>query len=297
MRSWLVVAAMVVSTTARAEPDDAGALFERGRELVKAGKHADACPLFEQSLKLVPALGTELNLARCLAATGRLVEALHMYEALVPKIADANQPQREALVRQGLVELRARLPRLQIHLGNLPAGTEIHVDGKPIAEREEAMVVDPGPHRITADGAKPVTATAVEGEITEVNLRAVVVVEPVTPPGPAIDPTDRKLQLILGGAGIGTFAIGLITGVATLRVKHAGVDRCSKDTGELICDDRGAELLDHARTLSHVTTGFMLVGAGLFATAVVLRVKSRHASALSAWVAPASAGFAVRGAW
>ncbi len=40
-------------------------LFQEGQQLIKDGKHAAACPKFEQSQKLDPAIGTLLNLAHC----------------------------------------------------------------------------------------------------------------------------------------------------------------------------------------------------------------------------------------
>ena len=65
---------------ARAQPPDpvatAQALFEQGRALVERGDIAAACPLFEESQRLDPGVGTMLWLADCYASSGKTTTAL-----------------------------------------------------------------------------------------------------------------------------------------------------------------------------------------------------------------------------
>lgn len=54
---------------------EAERLFDQARDLMKAFRASEACPLFEGSHKLDPALGTLLNLADCYEKTGQTAKA------------------------------------------------------------------------------------------------------------------------------------------------------------------------------------------------------------------------------
>ncbi len=74
-RIGVAFAALVVACAASARadgdpPPPAEALFREGREAMKRGDYAVACPKFEESQKLDPANGTLLNLALCEEALG-----------------------------------------------------------------------------------------------------------------------------------------------------------------------------------------------------------------------------------
>src|SRR5688572_18113756 len=47
------------------EESEARKLFKEGRSLAAEGRHAEACPKFEQSLQLEAGVGTRFNLADC----------------------------------------------------------------------------------------------------------------------------------------------------------------------------------------------------------------------------------------
>src|ERR1041384_7022387 len=77
---WATVLAAVVACpkAARAEPDSVAAaetLFREGREAVKRADYAVACPKFQESQRLDPAIGTLLNLALCEESWGGLADA------------------------------------------------------------------------------------------------------------------------------------------------------------------------------------------------------------------------------
>jgi hypothetical protein len=272
-------------------PSEAVALFNHGRELVRAGNHREACPLFEQSLRLAPAIGTELNLALCYAATGRLIVARAMLEQLAKKTAAPGQEQRAAIVQKGLDDVVARTPKVTIDLGPLPADTEVHVDGKPV-DVGSAIALDPGTHRVDAAGAKPTTFDVDDGAITTVTL------ERAPPPRPR-----EPIELELGAAAGGLLLLGTITGVTVIRQRDAALAHCHDDTGSLVCDARGGELLDHARFTSHVTTGLFVAGLALGTVAVVLELRAKraeraeHATVTTAWASPSGLGVVIGGVW
>jgi len=245
------------------QPSEATALFTRGRELMKAGNQREACPLFETSLRLAPALGTELNLALCWATTGRLVDALHMFQTVEREAGAANQPQREQLAREGIDSLAQRMPTLTVALGALPTGTIVELDGKPI-EVGTAVAVDPGEHRIEASGARRVQLTTVE------HHAAVLTLEPVAA-------YDRPIEVwAVGGAAAAVLLAGTITGITALRERDAAIaNHCHPVMGVERCDPRGGVLLDRARTVSHVTTGLFVAGIAAAGVAVYLELGAR----------------------
>src|SRR5689334_7826331 len=59
--------------------EKARALFQEGRTLAGSGKYEEACPKFEESLKLDAGIGTKFNLADCLEHTGRIKKAQEMF--------------------------------------------------------------------------------------------------------------------------------------------------------------------------------------------------------------------------
>ena len=83
LRVSVYVLVLVMSLRiARADTDKehAARLFEEARALVKQGKYEVACPVFESSYQLDPAIGTELNLADCYEHTNKLEPARKLYD-------------------------------------------------------------------------------------------------------------------------------------------------------------------------------------------------------------------------
>ena len=284
----VLIALALAARDARADSaSEAADLFERGRELTRAGNDREACPLFEKSLALAPALGTELNLARCWAATGRLVAAKQLFEGLVAKTQNANQPQREQLARDGLADVTARMPHLAIERGPITAA--IRLDDR-VVDVAQPLAVDPGHHAITADGARSVTVDLGEGETRTIVLQAAMPELPA-PPG-----THRALLWGLGAGGGAALLAGTVTGIIAIREHDAGRDRCTPDpSGALVCDARGKQLLDRSRVTSHVTTGLFVAAAAVAAAAIVIGVRDDRGPTV--WASSSSAGLGWQCAW
>ncbi|CAN5728109.1 hypothetical protein BH11MYX1_BH11MYX1_56920 [soil metagenome] len=283
-----VLIALAIPAFARGDgATDAKAMFDRGRELVKAGNSNEACPLFEQSLKLAPALGTKLNLAICWAATGKLATAQRLFEELVAETTGANQAQRLALAREGLEGLAGRVPHVKIDRSALAAGTVVALDGHRV-DGEQPIVVDPGRHTITAPHARDVEVEAVEGKVVEVHL------DPITL-------TARPRQVwIVGGAAAGALVVTALAGLAVLGERSSAAHHCGATIDGLTCDQGGLELLDRAHTMQHVSTGFFVAGAALGAMTAILELKWRRSNEMpvpTTWSAPHALGVAFEGAW
>lgn len=174
-------------------------LFAQGRALMMQGDRAEACPKFEASLKLDPALGTLLNLAHCYEQVGRLASAWARYRELGDLAERAGQAPRAQFARMRAADLEPRLPRFTIrvpvaaHVPRLAVTRDgVAVDptlfGTPV-------YVDPGVYELkaTAPGreAFETTITAVEAEEATVSIPELT---PVPEP-PTREPTERKTEL------------------------------------------------------------------------------------------------------
>src|SRR5689334_6286435 len=71
--------------------ETARALFRSGRGLVAEGKYEQACPKFEQSLKLDPGLGTKFNLADCYEHLGKTATARTLFLEVAALARQAGQ--------------------------------------------------------------------------------------------------------------------------------------------------------------------------------------------------------------
>ena len=286
----VLIAVLLAASGAHADDsDEAKALFERGRGLVKAGDNAGACPLFEQSLKLAPALGTKLNLAICWAAIGRLVDAQDLFHQLIKETEDAHQAQRTQLAKDGLDKLSPRVPHVKIDTSNLPAATSVDVDGK-LVDAGEPVAIDPGHHAIHGTHARSVVLDVEEGELAEVKLDALV-------------HTPRPQQVwIVGGVAAGALFVSAVAGIAVLNERDNALQHCGTAVadGSLTCNQRGIDLLDRAHTVAHVSTGFLVIGAGAAALTAVLELKWRRSNedtSVMLMPAPHAIGLAVERAW
>ena len=88
IKQGLLLAGLVCALVSTAHADDKAAAesaFLRGRELLKAGKVAEACDSFARSEKLDPQMGTRYNLALCYEQEGRLASAWGLFRELAQR--------------------------------------------------------------------------------------------------------------------------------------------------------------------------------------------------------------------
>src|SRR5687767_2391284 len=91
----LGAAALDGCQAAFAAESDAARLFSEGRALVLEGRFAEACPRFEQSQRLEPRLGTQLNAAFCHERQGELATAWLGYQQALGLARRAGDGERE----------------------------------------------------------------------------------------------------------------------------------------------------------------------------------------------------------
>lgn len=159
MKRIIATVFMMWSSAALAQPAGAQAevLFRQGRDLLAAGKVAEACSAFEESQKLEPAVTTLLNLAGCREKLGQLATAwgLFLDAARQTRLAaDAANQQLHDVAQARAQKLEPRVSRLAI---NVPQRSQ--VDGLEITRGKDrvdpglwnrALPIDGGTYTITA---------------------------------------------------------------------------------------------------------------------------------------------------
>src|SRR5262249_1127406 len=150
-----------------------------------------------------------------------------------------------------------------------------------------------------AEGAEKQTVIAKEKQVTEVVLVAgeeTGGIGPVEVTKPKWYEGDRR-PLYLGGAGATLILTGTITGILSLTKKSDGIALCSGPENALVCGPEGSAKLDTARTLTHVTTAFFVIGGGLIVTGVIWKLQERGKKPdrpqVTGWISGAGGGFAL----
>lgn len=284
----------------------AEALFNQGRELMTAGKFAEACPKFEASQQLDPGLGTMLNLAECYEKTGRTASAWAEYREAIPLARAAGSKARQDLATERAQALQERLSTLTIRAmsgEDSNAHLEIRRDGVPLQQGElgAPIPVDPGEHVIeaVAPGKQPwsskvqVAANAAKVAVEIPALQAAPSSSATPPPtqapattttivtGPPADTgTDpgaarRTTGLVLGGVGVVGIGLGAFFGLQASSKWSDAKDKCGDYPYD--CTQEGRDLQASARSSATISTvGFVAGGALLAAGAVLYFTAPKH---------------------
>lgn len=325
--------------TAHSEPDGTAAiaeqLFDEGRELMREGRWAQACPRFDASQRIDPALGAQLNLATCYERLGRLARAWALYREAIDLAARADDVSRRDYAQRHAAAIEPRLARLTITVPTeLPAGFTVRWDGSPIPLNALGigLYADPGQHeiRVAAPGFETVAKTValVGGKAERIAMPVLAAATPGYEPSTASftdtapdlvvasyrrpdfptptrpdDPSSsrRYLAIGLGTAGLATAGVGLWFGMKAASSSRQAKELCGE---RLICDnvadfETGKRLIRDAR--SDAITSTLLVAGGALAVggAIVLLVTARTGERASAQVVPVlnghGAGLAVVG--
>jgi hypothetical protein len=317
----LVVASMLSTAPALAQPDDATRLAahtlgEAGLTLFERGDYRGALEKFDRALALVQVPTLAVRAARCLAKLGRLVEASERYRVTGAMVIDASAPpafqkaQAEAK-EQANVEraaLMARLPSVKILLdGAGPADVTLEIDGKatPTALLGLKVPVDPGAHHVVAHRAADAASgdvTVREGESSSLLLHFTGARPPVAVATDAAAPAERPRSalrtagVVVFGVGAAAIVVGGVTYFVALGKTHDLDAACPDDTCHADAKDQLATYdgLRTASTISLIAGGVVAAGGAiLFFTAP--SGGPRPAASLSPWIGPGSGG--VRGSF
>lgn len=265
--------------------------FRAAKELERAGKLEQACPLYESSYRADPALGALLNLAHCHAQLGRTGTAWVEYREAV-ELATRKQDPRLDYAKQQLAELEPRLVRLRIEA---PPGVRVERDGTDLtALIGQELVVDPGTYRVRATAAAHVpwetsVGVAAPGETVRVVVPALAPIAEASPTRPAPAPViaarvepprerapvaprpsrRRTIALVLGTGGLVTAGVGLGFGYHARSQWEASRAPTSCDATN-VCNAVGSAQIASARSSATIATLAVTGGAALVVTAGVV---------------------------
>lgn len=280
------------ATPARATPTatdmaTAEALFDQGKELMRAGNFAEACPKFAESQRLDPGVGTLLGLGDCYERTGRLASAWATFREASALARKAGDSKRDALAQQRYTRLEPTLPKLVVSVKATPGADVTVTDGERELTRAmwgSPIPVDPGEHTIVASalGHEAWTARVQvdKSETKTVEVPPLVASAAGTPAKtPSASPSrapaheqPRRVEgerssgfspLTLGAFGVGLVGLGVGAGFGLAASKQASdLDAVCKPT----CPPERNDELRSANTKAWVSNvGFAvgILGVGL----------------------------------
>jgi hypothetical protein len=252
--------------TAHAEGGAAEALFRAGRAALLEGDIEGARRRFEESERLEPAPGTELNLALCDEKLGRLAQAWQRFQQVVHAL-----PANDERAVMALTHARALEPKLawlSFSSGaRFPASARV-VSGSThltSASFGVALPFDPGVHsfevRAPGRASRRYDVRLRAGERRRLELAAGVPLEV----GGADRPPQRPLMSTLGIASAGGSAAALLAsvgfGIVALDAKNTMGREC--DTSG--CSAAGLRAAARGETFAAVSTtafvGSLVLGA------------------------------------
>lgn len=268
----------------------AQALFDRGKELMAANQFDEACPKFEEAVRLVPeALGAKMFLAECYQAAGKLASAWVQFSFVESAAGRANQTDRATDAGD---KARALKPRLGTLTLKVPAdvkalkGLTVARNGVAIgaAQFGEPIPVDKGPHvvEVSAPGKKPWRGeiTTSDGKPSELEVPALedapvdtgaggTTTLPGGGPAP-VEPDSKPTWLIptgfvVGGVGVAALGVGGVLGGLALGKASDATDACPNG----FCSADGNAAAADAGTFGNAATG-LFVGGGVLAGAGIL---------------------------
>jgi hypothetical protein len=302
----LFVAAPVMAEPSASDKASAERLFNSARRLSVAANHAEACPLYAESQRFEPAVGTLMYLADCYEKTGKPASAWATWLEAVAAARRDGQKDREKTASERAAAAEKRVPNLSIEVpgsSRLP-GLVVSKNGEPIkaALFGTPLPTDPGTFLIeaTAPGHKPWKQSV---EVVAEGTKILVVPElqplpveaspptalssappsavppPATPPPEPPGNSRKTVAFVVGGVGVASLAIGSFFGLRALSRNDASKDECRTAT---LCNQTGLDLRDEARFSGNLSTLFFALGAvgvGAGAT-LLLTTPSQNTAAL-----------------
>jgi hypothetical protein len=313
--AWVLLVVLLCAGLAAGQPSEeqakrADALFHEALVLLQEGKHAEACPLLEESQKLDPAVGTEFNLADCYERTERPLEAHEHFTHVVEIARATGKTEREQAARKRLAALEPRLARLVLQSRKVSglAGLRIQVGERVVlpGERDRPMVLLPGKHsiRVTADRHKPWQTSVVldAGGQRELSVQALAPLPREQPRARSAEPdsglgVQRIVALTAGALGLAALGVGTAFGILSLQRHNDAADVCPEPNP--CADQDAADSWTEATTFGNVSTVAFVAGGVLSAGAIVLWFTAPSSSpSVSAGVIGSRApALSLRGRW
>jgi hypothetical protein len=322
IRVIIAYSLIAAATPVYAQPAGAQAevLFREGRNLMTAGKVAEACAAFEQSHKLEPAVTTLLNLAACREKLGQLATAWGLFLDAERQTRSATE-QLHKVAHDRAARLEPRVPKLTISVPDRSRlnGLQILRDQEsiPAVMWNRTLPVDGGTYTITAraPGAnewstRVTLASEADSQTVDIpdlrNLKQDLDVRQATPsstPGPSEPPkmtaATRRRGLGLPIA-VGAGAVALLGGALGLYLW--GDSTYADAKAEMMDQARRNSLYDSANRKALAAQGLAVAGVSCAGVAVWFYLRQRgtptepgSAHTARLMLAPTASGIGVAG--
>lgn len=258
-------------------------LFLRGQKLHEGGNFEQACPLFEESLKLDFGIGTLLFLSDCQEQLGKTASAWAGFREAATLARTKGQAEREKIAQGRAAALLPKLAtlRIQVAEANKTIGISIKRNGVSVGEPTwgEALPVDPGAQKLEATAPGYETWTGVvdipvgpgQSEAEVPALKKGKVVEPVGPAaGAGIDGNAMRIAgLTVGAAGLAGLVLGAGFGIDAIKTYDEAIATCDNEDPTQ-CTNAGVRLQEDASRSALISTVAISVGAAALGGGVLL---------------------------
>lgn len=276
--------------------------FHAGRELMKDGKLAEACPKFEESQRADPASGTLLALAYCQELSGLLASAHANYLAAADLASKEGQTERQKAAVTRAEALSKRVSSLTILVPPelaKQAGLKIKRDGIELDRTtyNVAIPLNGGTHLLeaTAPGRERwAGVVTLQNEADRKTLQVPVLeneapaslelsaphrsTAPLAPPAFESASVRRMRQVSLG-LGVAS-AVGMGLGITFGLAAKSRNDASNRDghCDASGCDAYGAERRNSALDAARLSTWSFIAAGALGASALILHFKAESAA-------------------
>jgi hypothetical protein len=172
-------------------------LFDVGRDLMKDGHYAEACPKLFASVQFDPKVGTLARLAECEEHLGQMVNA-HAHWARALDIASAAHDRRVDHIRAELGRIDALVAKVNVQLtGEPPSGVTLSIDGLDMGSATFGLTlpIERAQHTIAVQApGKRGWSTAIDATAGSVTTVTVPPLEDIpVAPLPPVPPTPVAL--------------------------------------------------------------------------------------------------------
>jgi hypothetical protein len=276
-----------------ADKETARSLMRDGDAAFRRGDHAAALQAYEGANAIMQVPTTTVAIARARAALGQLNEARDAALSVARAPERPGEPTAyvaaRAEAKELAVDLTERIPKLQVRVSGIAAGTryELKIDDETVPQNASALPrrVNPGRHvvMVSADGYVAIrrTISLVEGETKTVDVELEQSDEPQARRGDAASAVDESsdsgatspfVYIGFGVAGLG-LAVGSVSGWMSLSKASSAKEHCDGNA----CTPEARDDLDSSLTLatvSDVSFGVALVGVAVGVVALLSSGKS-----------------------
>ncbi|HKP63161.1 MAG TPA: hypothetical protein VJV78_40770 [Polyangiales bacterium] len=307
--SWLaVLISLSVGVRAEAQTAPAGkaaaeALFDRGLELMREGKVAEACTQLEQSQAIETGIGTMMYLAECYERLGRTASAWALFREAASAARAEGQEDRALKGKARADALEPQLSKISVSVpaDNKLPGLTVSLNGVNLVSGAWGVPVpvDPGESRVQArapghqewasvQNVAPSGSVNVTVPLLSRDVSASAVAEAAAPAPQPEAPlaaasaapvdrdgggggwsTQRTVGIVVGASGIVALGVGTYFGVRALSKDSQADDLC--DANPPGCESsEGVALANQANTAATWSNVFVFGGAALLVTGTVL---------------------------